>query len=147
MIVTTYVVASEPYDGWAKIGRTDGAAIGARLPSLQTGNPRRLREIARWHAFDGLEEQMHRHFAAVRGVGEWFALPTSLLAEMAGASHHRRRQDLGQMDYMRVLVNWPVSRILGLAEGDATPAALANQFSALTNSPTTSRLKVLADAS
>lgn len=117
--MTTYVIAAELYDGWAKIGRTWRADSAQRLASCQCGNPRRLREVAVWDA--DCEAFLHRHFAALRGVGEWFALPSSVLADMAGATDAR--------GYLGVAIRWPADRILALcpaAEGN--PQRLAEAF-------------------
>jgi Meiotically up-regulated gene 113 len=125
----TYVVASDPYNGWAKIGTTMQAR-GSRLAELQTANPLRLRDIASWEvAFYGAGEQfydcekeLHEHFAPLRGLGEWFALPASLLMEMKGG-RFRTTADL--------MYAWPASRIVELAVSeDVSPAVLAEQFAA-----------------
>lgn len=101
----TYALASSPYDGWAKIGRSKGTPA-ARLRGCQTGNPRRLTLAAVW-AID-CEEALHAHYAPLRGVGEWFALPLGMLEHMAsvwGASS----------PLVHLTLSWPLERALDLA--------------------------------
>lgn len=142
--VSTYVVVSDPYDGWAKIGRTEGLDIGGRVPGLQTGNPRRLRAIAGWHV--DAEEVFHLHFAPLRGVGEWFALPPVLLTDMISRTHHGDLKEWRRHDHLALLHDWPVQRVLALADGESDPESLARQFAAPTTITTTPKLRKVVDA-
>jgi hypothetical protein len=75
----TYAIASEPFDGWVKLGRSTKSGQ-VRLRSLQTGNPRRLALAALWTV--DYEALLHEAYAEFRGVGEWFALPLPLVEFM-----------------------------------------------------------------
>lgn len=83
----TYIIAANPYDGWAKIGRTDYDPL-RRLATLQTGNPRRLEVVAMWPV--DAEDTLHRLLADLRGVGEWFALAPDMLEAARPTSGHPR---------------------------------------------------------
>ena len=57
-----------------------------RLPEHQTGNPRKL-VISHYVATDcvnAVETYMHRKYAKLRGLGEWFRFDEALLAEAIG---------------------------------------------------------------
>ena len=57
-----------------------------RLPEHQTGNPRKL-VISHYVATDcvnAVETYMHRKYASLRGLGEWFRFDEALLAEAIG---------------------------------------------------------------
>lgn len=117
-MTVTYVIAAERYDGWAKIGRTTHIDVARRVSGCQTGNPRRLRVVAWW---DGDHERLlHEHLEAVRGNGEWFALPTSMLAEFAQMAGER-------LGFAGVLSRWSVARIAEVAESD-DPEVAAGRF-------------------
>lgn len=46
-----------------------------RLAQLQTGSPFPLQILACWPSSQEQEQQLHRHFAEFRCVGEWFEVP------------------------------------------------------------------------
>ncbi len=68
---------------YVKIGKTDGdRPVAARMSDHQTGNPRRIIEVAppiRTEFIDALETHLHHRFAEVRVHGEWFNLTPSQL--------------------------------------------------------------------
>jgi hypothetical protein len=67
-------------DGTAiKIGRAEATA--KRIPSIQTGNPRRLSLVAEVPGGNNLEQSLHGLFRAerLRSDGEWFARSPRLL--------------------------------------------------------------------
>ena len=105
---STYILAAVRYDGWVKIGRTTHVDAAMRIASCQTGNPRRLRLVACW--LGDHEETLHKHFAPVRGCGEWFAMPSAAIADLERAAAFAR-------GYVSVMALWPASRILSLGGG------------------------------
>lgn len=118
-MIWTYVIASEPYDGWAKIGLSR-LSPDLRLRQCQTGNPRRLYVVGAWP--DDVEETLHRYYRALRGGGEWFALPAAMLEDVAEWSARER-------GHVWLMTFWPVDRVLKVACGPTDPVALAANFS------------------
>jgi hypothetical protein len=57
-----------------------------RLPEHQTGNPRKLiiLHVVVTDCVTAVETYMHRKYASLRGLGEWFQFDESLLAEAIG---------------------------------------------------------------
>lgn len=101
-LYTTYFIGSDPYDGWAKIGRTTGL-VSTRLGGLQTGSPRRLRVYAEWDSEDH-EALLHDYYAPLRGLGEWFELPRGLLDEAATL------RDVARPG-IRLIMAWDLARV------------------------------------
>ena len=58
-----------------KIGHTKNS-VKKRIEKLQTGNPHKIREIARYESFYAqiLEKTLHRNYSYCRKNGEWFLL-------------------------------------------------------------------------
>ena len=67
-------------DGPIKIGLVKDGNISRRLSALQGGNHRPLVVIAYTHGTRATELALHRQFAAVRVVNEWFDATPELLA-------------------------------------------------------------------
>jgi hypothetical protein len=59
--------------------------VTLRMFSLQTGNPRPLTLVRSWlvQNSQAIEEALHERYAALRLRGEWFAMPASVLNELA----------------------------------------------------------------
>lgn len=124
----TYVLASSPYDGWAKIGRTAaGNNPRLRMRACQTGNPRKLTIRAVWDV--DAEALLHHTYSDFRGMGEWFALPAAMLDYMGRCAHSKRPT-------VELLIEWPVRRIWETAGGRIngrrarSPEACARAFMA-----------------
>jgi hypothetical protein len=78
----TYAIATRPFDGWVKIGRTGvGRHPRERLADCQTGNARPLQLRGVWPL--DVESALHEMYREFRGSGEWFALPWQWCSDMA----------------------------------------------------------------
>jgi hypothetical protein len=73
--IVTYFIQSEN-GGPIKIGKTKGSPY-RRLKGIQTSHPEQLKLLG-WIEED-CEENLHRHFSAIRIRGEWFSATTELL--------------------------------------------------------------------
>ena len=71
--------AQDSGDFSIKIGYTSKPEPDARLPGLQTGNPRRLVVLATMPGEMADEEALHERFASARLHGEWFRPVPELL--------------------------------------------------------------------
>ena len=69
-----FIYQDAPSDTPLKIGRSKD--VEKRRKGLQTGNPETLKLVGYITSDDdsALESALHRRFAALRGLGEWFAL-------------------------------------------------------------------------
>ena len=67
-----YVVCENQESGPTKIGLSNSPS--KRMPTLQTGNPRKLKMVAKFKCenMTSFERLMHRHFADRHLNGEWF---------------------------------------------------------------------------
>lgn len=67
-----YVVCENQESGPTKIGLSNSPS--KRMPTLQTGNPRKLKMVAKFKCenMTSFERLMHRHFAEHHLNGEWF---------------------------------------------------------------------------
>jgi T5orf172 domain len=87
---------------WIKIGYTNGQ-LDTRLANEQTGNPEPLKPVGiiLHRTADGAhahEQSFHDRYDAVRGLGEWFKIPT-LAQNLAGV---RTCRDLKRCGYCEV---------------------------------------------
>jgi site-specific recombinase XerD len=67
-----YVICENQESGPTKIGLSNSPS--KRMPALQTGNPRKLKMVAKFKCenMTSFERLMHRHFAKRHLNGEWF---------------------------------------------------------------------------
>lgn len=79
--IWVYFIQGE-HGGPIKIG--SARRVESRLRDLQIGSPTRLRVLAQVKTARGLEVMLHRHFAARRLHGEWFAPCEELLRYIEG---------------------------------------------------------------
>ena len=78
-----------------------------RLPEHQTGNPRKL-VISHYVATDcvnAVETYMHRKYAKLRGLGEWFRFDEALLAEAIGFCEQLASRFAGEVAVLELSKN------------------------------------------
>jgi hypothetical protein len=109
----TYFIATEPYSGWVKIGRSSNDSPDQRLLDGQCWSPHSL--VVRAVLKVDIEQDLHALYATFRGPGEWFALPSALLAAA--------RKDASTLEkpLKWFQAHWSGGHVVRAAEGPGTP--------------------------
>ena len=96
-----------------------------RLPEHQTGNPRKLviSHVVVTDCVTAVETYMHRKYASLRGLGEWFQFDESLLAEAIGFCEQlaaRFAKEVEVLDQSKALKDQVSMGVVGDASAEAS---------------------------
>jgi hypothetical protein len=95
-----------------------------RLPEHQTGNPRKLviSHVVVTDCVTAVETYMHRKYASLRGLGEWFQFDESSLAEAIGFCEQlaaRFAQEVQVLEQSKALKDQASMGVVGDASAEA----------------------------
>ena len=96
-----------------------------RLPEHQTGNPRKLviSHVVVTDCVTAVETYMHRKYASLRGLGEWFQFDESSLAEAVGFCEQlaaRFAKEVQVLDQSKALKDQVSMGVVGDASAEAS---------------------------